>query len=195
MRGHPIPYSEHELSFIKQHKQLPRKELADLFNETFNRDVSTGNIERLCKRKGWSNGNNGKFKKGQPFNPNSGAKAANKTSFKSGHKPNNLRQIGDERVNKDGYIEIKMHKGTNSWYLKSRMIWMEHHGPIPKGYVIKFYDNNKLNCTIENLVMISRQENAILRKLDYEALPPKLRDNALAIAKLKAMANDVEKIL
>ncbi|MET4696973.1 hypothetical protein V5J34_004939 [Endozoicomonas sp. NE35] len=50
----PIPYSEAELTFIKENRLLPTREQYRLFQETFNRpDVSEKNLNSLRKRKRW----------------------------------------------------------------------------------------------------------------------------------------------
>ncbi len=40
-----------------------------------------------------------------------------------------------------------------------RLVWEQHHGKIPKGYIIHHKDENKLNWNIDNLEMISRKEH------------------------------------
>lgn len=110
------------------------------------------------------------------------------THFKKGHIPANTKYDGAERVNKYGYIEIRIRQGK--YVLKHRKIWEEYHGEIPKGHIIIFKDNNPKNCVIENLEMISRAENAIrnnnlpnyprdLQKLDYARtlLKQKIKQN------------------
>lgn len=110
------------------------------------------------------------------------------TLFKKGHIPPNTKYDGAERINKDGYIEIRIRQGK--YVLKHRKIWEEYHGEIPKGHIIIFKDNNPKNCVIENLEMISRAENAIrnnnlpnyprdLQRLDYARtlLKQKIKQN------------------
>jgi len=40
-----------------------------------------------------------------------------------------------------------------------RLVWEQHHGPIPKGYVIHHKDSNGLNNSIDNLEMMTRAEH------------------------------------
>ncbi len=94
--------------------------------------------------------------KGKKMSPELYAKCA-PTMFKKGNTPGNHRPVGSERVNVDGYIERKVAE-PNKWECKHRIIWKQAHGDIPKGYNIQFKDGNPLNCTLENLYIISRAE-------------------------------------
>lgn len=40
-----------------------------------------------------------------------------------------------------------------------RLVWEEHFGNIPKGYVIHHKDGNKLNWNINNLELLSRSQH------------------------------------
>lgn len=79
------------------------------------------------------------------------------TCFKKGHTPANHRPIGYERINKDGYIEVKI-KEPNVFRAKHRIIWEQHNGKIAPGCNIQFKDGNRLNCAIDNLYLITRGE-------------------------------------
>ena len=79
-----------------------------------------------------------------------------KSCFKKGNIPHNHRPVGSERINVEGYIEVKTQE-PNVFELKHRVVWEQHHGKIPKGCNIQFKDGNRQNCAIENLYMISRE--------------------------------------
>lgn len=109
--------------------------------------------------------------KGKKVSPETYAKCA-PTMFKKGHPSNNKRPVGSERVNVDGYVEVKV-ADPNRWMLKHRLIWMQHHGAIPRGHNIQFKDHNPLNLDINNLYIISnadqmRNENSYLAKYPKE---------------------------
>lgn len=86
------------------------------------------------------------------------------TMFKKGHSPQNYRPVGSVRINADGYIEIKV-KDPGKWKLKHRVIWEQHNGKIPKGMIVIFKDNNPLNCTLDNLLLISKDENLKMNRI------------------------------
>ena len=66
-------------------------------------------------------------------------------------------QLGTERVVKDGRVEVKT---VNGWRYRSRLIWAEHHGPIPHGRVIHHINEDPMDDRLENLAMLTRAEHA-----------------------------------
>lgn len=89
------------------------------------------------------------------------------TRFKKGSIPHNTKPIGYERITVDGYVEVKVRNapenGNNkNFELKHRILWEQHHGPIPKGMIVEFLPGaDRINFTINDLVMRSRYENMI----------------------------------
>lgn len=55
---------------------------------------------------------------------------------------------------------------TSRWHRE--WLWEQAHGPIPKGYNVQFKDGNSLNCTMDNLYLISKAKQ--IRK-NFDALP------------------------
>ncbi len=94
--------------------------------------------------------------KGKKMPPELYAKCA-ATMFKKGRPSLNKRPVGSERVNVDGYIEMKIQE-PNKWALKHRLVWEHFHGPIPEGHNVQFKDGNKENCSLDNLYLISRAD-------------------------------------
>ena len=144
--------------------------LTELFNRHFGTKLPVSSVKSTCFRYGLRNGVIGKNKETQfakghkPWNKGIvGLHMSPKTEFKKGNKPWNYRPINSERVTKDGYIEIKI-AGPNRWKLKHIVIWEETYGTVPKNNVIIFADGNKKNINIENLILVSRKELAILNK-------------------------------
>lgn len=80
--------------------------------------------------------------------------------FKKGHIPVNAVPVGYERVDKDGYVYIKV-EGKRKLVMKHRHIWEQHNGEIPKGCNIQFKDGNRQNCSIENLYIVSRRKQML----------------------------------
>ena len=108
--------------------------------------------------------------KGKRVSPETYAKCQ-PTMFKKGHTPANHRGVGSERINKDGYIEIKVAE-PKRWRLKHRIIWEQANGEIPKGYNVQFKNHNPQDCRIENLYLICRADQ-IAKENSYWAKYPK----------------------
>lgn len=108
--------------------------------------------------------------KGKRVSPETYAKCQ-PTMFKKGHTPVNHREVGSERINVDGYIEIKVAE-PNRWRLKHRIIWEQVNGEIPKGYNVQFKNHNPQDCRIENLYLISKADQ-IAKENSYLAKYPK----------------------
>lgn len=133
-----------------------------------------------------------RFKKGT-VPPNKGKKMSaeqyaksSSTMFKKGGIPQNYRPVGSERVNVDGYIEIKI-ADPSKWELKHRFIWEESNGKIPAGMNLIFKDNNPLNVKLDNLMLVTRAENMIINHAGvniYKGIEKEVAVNAIRLKKL-----------
>lgn len=107
------------------------------------------------------------FKKGhKTWNKGKTHDVGHSTRFKKGNQPHNTRNDFDTRIeyeeNGRPYKFIRVSLGK--WMPLHRYIWELHNGPAGKG-IIRFKDGNSLNCEIENLMLISRADNARLNAL------------------------------
>ncbi|MFV0550351.1 MAG: HNH endonuclease signature motif containing protein, partial [Anaerorhabdus sp.] len=68
----------------------------------------------------------------------------------------------------DGYLWVKMwddkQPARKNWVQKHRLIWEEAHGPIPKGYHVMFADQDRTNLNLDNLILITLAEKAVMSK-------------------------------
>ena len=69
----------------------------------------------------------------------------------------------------DGYIWVKVDDQPKvpkviNWRQKHRLIWEKEYGSIPEGYMIIFLDGNHENFDIDNLEMITKQENLVMNR-------------------------------
>lgn len=129
--------------------------------------------------------------------PNKGKKGicaagCEKTWFKKGHIPANYRPVGSERVNKDGYIEVKV-ADPNKWRLKHRVVWEAVNGKISKGYIIIFRDNDKTNTDINNLMPIKQGTHAVLNHTGLCEYSGEFKETAVRIAELKTVSNEAKR--
>ena len=106
------------------------------------------------------------------------------TMFKKGQNPVNHRDVGSERVNVDGYIEIKVAE-PNRWRLKHRVIWEQVNGAIPKGFNVQFKNHNPLDCRLDNLYLISKAEQMAKENSFWAKYPKEIQE----IIHLKGVVN------
>lgn len=97
------------------------------------------------------------------------------TMFKKGNRTHNYKPVGSERVNVDGYVEVKV-ADPGKWRLKHRVIWEEAHGPIPRGHNVQFRDGNSQNLSLDNLYLISRSEQMKKENCMMARYPQELRE-------------------
>ena len=147
------------------------KELTAMFNERFGMDLRVSAMISLSDRHDLHNGRDARFNKGYeptqfkkghvPFNKGKkGIGGWEPTQFKKWNKPANWVPIGSERVNGDGYVDIKIADGKlqKNWKGKHILVWEDANGPVPKGHAVIFGDGNRRNFELDNLILVSRKQ-------------------------------------
>lgn len=107
------------------------------------------------------------------------------TMFKPGQRPPKWRPVGSERVNVDGYIEVKVSDKPPKWGLKHRIVWQQVYGPIPPGCNVQFRNHITTDCRPENLYLITRRDQFMKENSIYAQYPPELQ----YLIKLKGTLN------
>tara|TARA_R110000850_G_scaffold264606_1_gene393754 strand:- start:7971 stop:8585 length:615 start_codon:yes stop_codon:yes gene_type:complete len=96
--------------------------------------------------------------------------------FKPGHKPANHKPLGTTRISKDGYLQRKVSDTgypPADWKGEHIIRWEEYHGrDVPPNHIVRFSDGDKGNFDEDNLVLVSRAENAVLNKMFAMTNPP-----------------------
>lgn len=163
-------YAVHNAGFrlgLKKDKEFMRK----VSKENFTEDHPA---RKHWIKKGTTPPNKGKKQK--EYMSKEAIERTKATRFQKGSIPPDAVPVGYERLDKDGYIYIKV-EGKRKLVLKHRHIWEKHFGTIPKGNNIQFKDGNKHNCDIDNLYMISRGEQMKNENSASKNLP----DSAVAV--------------
>jgi len=86
------------------------------------------------------------------------------TRFGKGHKPMNTVPIGTIITDGDGYQKQKIRENAPrgmtrfNWRFCHLLLWEQHHGPVPAHHNVVFVNGNKADLRIENLELITRQE-------------------------------------
>ena len=117
-------YTKAQTDFIKKNiKGSKTDELTQMFNSHFGLKLKVSQIRGFIKNHGLKNGLDCRFKPGH-IPANKGKKGVGgwePTQFKKGHKPHNCRPIGTERINGDGYVDVKI-TASNKWKGKHILI-------------------------------------------------------------------------
>lgn len=162
-------YTDDEAAFLREYAPgHSYKEIAMEFNIRFpDRTRESCQIRAFLHNHHISTGRNGRFEKGHN-SPNKGKKGycpkgCEKGWFKKGNVPVNHKPVGTESCRKDkngrAYVYVKVSE-PNRWRPKHILEWEKHNGPVPKGMVVTFLDNDTFNTSIDNLVMIDRATHA-----------------------------------
>jgi hypothetical protein len=106
--------------------------------------------------------------------------------------PVTYRPVGTERLNNDGYFEVKI-RDPKTWKHKHVIIWEKAHGKVPKGNVIMFADGNKLNVSLSNLLMVSRKELAVMNRCGLISGDKDLTKVGKSIAAIKILIGERER--
>lgn len=172
------------------HWTEPEKQmLSELYPDTANPElakifrVNEGKIKNMATRLNLHKSeqfmsdpiNGGRFRKGQRP-PNKGKKQVSfmsaegiertrATRFKKGHLPKNtlsdgiiVTRHGHKKRGGRPYKWIRV--GLAQWKQYHVYLWEQAYGPVPEGHIIIFRDKDTMNCKLENLEMITRQEHA-----------------------------------
>lgn len=155
-------------------------------NRTKSSIIARAYVLRLTKDPVWKRERSeiGMFKKGHvPVNKGKtwdemmspeGQNRSRQTWFKKGLTPHNKVPIGHERRTRGGYILVKVAE-PNVFKQKHRILWEQHHGPIPKGFDICFIDGNPDNLTIENLRAETQRDRFMRCGSIHNIVPAEIR--------------------
>jgi len=207
-KGKAIKFSDDELAFIEAGSKLPRRNLHAMFCQNFSRtDVSLYNINSLCKRKGWMTGRTGQIEPGNvPFNKGMKgfyAPGSEKGWFKPGKRQGVAvklyKQIGTERMSKEGYVERKVNDDMplqKRWRAVHLIRWEAINGPVPDCHALKCLDGNKSNTDPNNWILVSRSMlprlAAAKKGVHYDSAPAELKPTLIKIAQLEQAAREAK---
>ncbi len=195
MYGHQ--YTAEERKFMEEY--VPghsHREIQKAFTEKFGWEISLGQVKGYIGNHRLNKGGRGRCQKGEAglfrFEKGTCAAGCEKTWFRKGNMPKNYRPVGSERINVDGYVEVKV-ADPNKWRLKHRVVWESVNGKIPKGFIVIFRDNDRTNTDIDNLMLIRRGTHAVLNHTGLCECGGEFKETAVRIAELKAVTSRVAK--
>ena len=125
------------------------------------------------------------WNKGKKMSP-SQYKKSEPTMFKKGNIPANARAIGSERVDKNGYILIKIQDGhkNKNWVRKHRYLYEQAYGKVPKGHKVIFADGDNRNFDLDNLILVSDAEELIMNQRKLMSKDAEFTKTGAVIAKV-----------
>lgn len=184
-------WTTEQKEFLRQHyPSYSQRELQQLFNQHFSLNVQLSQLRACLKNHNITSGRTGCFNKGHaPWNKDLKGVVTGgvQTQFKKGQRPKNYKPVGYERIDRDGYVLVKV-SDTGEWHQrwrhKHKVVWEAANGPIPKGHVLIFLDRNKLNVTLDNLQLITQ---SLLARMNQNKLfypDPELTKTGVAIANI-----------
>jgi len=111
-------------------------------------------------------------------------------SFKKGNIPHNTASEGDGAIrirydhkNRSGNRKYKwIRLSLGKWELLHKYIWEKENGPVPEGHCLWFKNQDSLDCRLDNLELITREEN--MRRNTVHNLPEDLKDVVYAKGRL-----------
>lgn len=190
-------FDQRQMEFIKETGVGKyKRETLVLLNAEFGTSFTFNQVDGFMTRNKIHTGLTGHFKKGEAsWNKGKTMETVGRmreTQFKKGQAPVNWRPVGSERITKDGYVEVKVSE-PSEWDLKHRVVYRQHFGAIPKGHVVLFNNQQTTDCCIENLLLVSRRQLAILNRRKLLSKSKEVNKSALLIADLLLKIGDVRK--
>lgn len=199
---------EEQVRFIKDNgRGNDNAALAKLVNDKFGTTYTERKIGSIRYRYGAVSGlvtrvpNSGRFQKGhtpaskgrkqEEFMSVEGIERTKATRFKPGHTPANHRDVGSERINVYGYVEVKVAE-PNKWRLKHQIVWEQHYGERIAEDMIIFLDGDKTNCSIENLATVTKSVNARLNQNHLRSRSPEITKVSITLGKLIAQTHKTQ---
>jgi len=152
-------WTKEELQWLRDNAHLGQQGLAQALNMPLSKIETALNNHKILT------GNNTKFAKGQnPWNAGRHVRMSPKSEFKKGLVPANTLHDGAITTRTDSKTQRPykyIRTAPRKWELLSRVNWVKMHGPIPENMIVTFKDGDQLNCEPDNLMLITKRENAL----------------------------------
>jgi hypothetical protein len=172
------------------YREHPLKVCREILNREFGLELSVNQLKGATRRFNIRSGRTGQFeKRHEPWNKGQSYDCPRReaTQFKKGHMPHNYHPVGTEIVRTDGYLQVKV-ADPKTWKLKHHLVWEEANGPIPKGHVVVFLNQDKTDTRIENLKLVKRSTMAVANRRGLIKEGAEHTKTGLLIAEVKQAA-------
>lgn len=198
-------WTEEEIEFVRElYPDYPNQEIVEMLKDKFGIVTNRRNLENLRAKYKFPKKkiNIGCFQKGMtPHNKGKRVSKATRekmlksnTWFEKGQDAWNIKPVGSERVDIEGYTSIKV-ADPDVWKLKHRVLWEEHHGrKLEDGEIVVFLDGDKSNLEIDNLRVMHRKHSAALsKKQRWVVGAPEILDSSINLTELEVKVLDLKR--
>lgn len=194
-------WTDEQKEFLKVHyPKNSRADLLNLFNLTFATNIKLGQLIGCLKNNRITSGRTGHFSAGH-VPANKGTRGVyniggNITSFQKGQVAHNYKPIGYERVDRDGYLLVKVQDDGpwhKRWRAKHRVVWEEVYGEIPKDNCLIFLDQNKQNVSLENLRLISKAQLSRMNQHELISNDPDVTETGIILSEIYTKIGEINK--
>ena len=185
-------FTEEQIKFIRE--IAPGRyavEITEMVNNRFNLELKVSQIETCKRNHKIRSGIDSRFQKGM-IPANKGKKGymspeqyekCKATMFKKGQVPQNHKPVGSERIDREGYVLVKVAE-PNKWRPKHRVLWEKVNGPIPEKHRLIFADGNRQNIALDNLILVSYAQSFIMNQKNLFKNDKELTKAGVAVAKV-----------
>ncbi len=149
-----------------------KQQISDMLYEKFGARLTVQQLKNHMITQKITSGVDCKFKKGQE----SPTRGKNISKIPVG----TIRQY-------DAGNYVKIEPGKHETL--GRYIWKKEKGPIPKGMVVRYKDNNPNNVDIENLYLVDKRVSGLMNKQGIYKQGREYIDTALLVAELTMTMN------
>ncbi len=194
-------FTEEQIKFIRE--IAPGRyavEITEMVNNRFNLELKVSQIETCKRNHKIRSGIDSRFQKGM-IPANKGKKGymspeqyekCKATMFKKGQVPQNHKPVGSERIDREGYVLVKVAE-PNKWRPKHRVLWEKVNGPIPEKHRLIFADGNRQNIALDNLILVSYAQSFIMNQKNLFKNDKELTKAGVAVAKVMDKVNKRKK--
>ena len=165
------------------------KEMTELIRKNLEMEYTVQQVKSFYHNHNLNSGITGRFEKGH-ISHNKGKKMSHEmyekakaTMFKPGNRPHNAKEVGTIVLDGTGYYKIKVAE-PNHWEYCHRREWEKNNGKIPEGMLVTFKDGNIENWNIENLMLITKEENAFINNMHLRSEQASYTEASVNVARL-----------
>lgn len=194
-------FTEEQIKFIREIASgRYAVEITEMVNKRFNLELKVSQIETCKRNHKIRSGIDSRFQKGM-IPANKGKKGSmspeqyekcKATMFKKGQAPQNHKPVGSERIDREGYVLVKVAE-PNKWRPKHRVLWEKVNGPIPEKHRLIFADGNRQNIALDNLILVSYAQSFIMNQKNLFKNDKELTKAGVAVAKVMDKVNKRKK--